>query len=82
MRREIEVDEAKLRYAMEANDATDEQLFLEEALQLGLKIKSQAGIKKLVGLIEWDGIVEGKQHHEYADWSKDIGWTALGLSCI
>jgi hypothetical protein len=71
VRREIEVDEAELAHAMEANDATDEQVFLEEALQLGLRIKSQAGIRKLRGTIEWDGIVEGKPHHEYQDWSKD-----------
>jgi hypothetical protein len=55
LRKEIEVDESLLKGAMQTNEDSDEAALLEDALRLGLKIKGQAAIRKLVGKVHWEG---------------------------
>lgn len=55
MRTNIEIDNRLMREAMRSSGARTKRATVEEALRLLVKVRSQAGIRRLRGKIQWEG---------------------------
>ncbi|HKV23602.1 MAG TPA: type II toxin-antitoxin system VapB family antitoxin [Candidatus Acidoferrum sp.] len=55
MRTNIEIDDRLMRDAMRSSGERTKRATVEEALRLLVKVRSQAGIRRLRGRIRWDG---------------------------
>jgi Arc/MetJ family transcription regulator len=55
MRTNIEIDDQLMRKAMRSSGARTKRATVEEALRLLVQVRSQAGIRRLRGKIQWEG---------------------------
>ena len=55
MRTNIEIDDRLMRAAMKSSGKPSKRATVEEALNLLVQVKSQAGIRRLRGKIRWEG---------------------------
>jgi len=58
MRTNIEIDDKLMGQAMRASSKATKRAVVEEALQLLVQTKGQAGIRRLRGKVNWDGDLE------------------------
>lgn len=65
MRTNIEIDDALMRSAMRATGLTTKRAVVEEALRLLIQIRSQAGIVKLRGKVEWVGDLKAMRRDRF-----------------
>ncbi len=64
MRTNIDIDDKLMKQAMKAAGVKTKKAAVEEALRRMVQIKRQAGIKDLVGKIEfWDDVIEDRDAH-------------------
>jgi Arc/MetJ family transcription regulator len=55
MRTNIVIDDRLMRKAVRASGLPTKRAVVEEGLRLLIKVKSQAGIRRLRGKINWEG---------------------------
>jgi Arc/MetJ family transcription regulator len=55
MRTNIEIDDGLMRRAMRSSGSRTKRATVETALRLLIQTKSQAGIRKLRGKVDWQG---------------------------
>lgn len=55
MRTNIEIDDRLMRQAMRSSGARTKRATVEEALRLLVQVRTQAGIRRLRGKIQWEG---------------------------
>lgn len=55
MRTNIEIDDQLMRQAMRSSGERTKRATVEEALRLLVKVRSQAGVRRLRGKIRWEG---------------------------
>jgi Arc/MetJ family transcription regulator len=58
MRTNIEIDDKLMKQAMKASGAPTKKAVVEEALQTLVRLRAQAGIRKLRGKVKWEGNLE------------------------
>ena len=62
MRTNIEIDDALMSEAMQSSGASTKKAAVEEALRMMVKIKKQAGIRRLVGKVKfYDDVVAKRE---------------------
>lgn len=61
MRTNIEIDDKLMAQAMRASGKATKRAVVEEALQMLVQTKRQAGIRKWRGKVEWDGDLEASR---------------------
>ena len=67
MRTNIEIDDALVKKAMQSSGARTKRAVVDEALRLLVQVKSQAGIRRLRGKVEWDGNLEESRLGRFPD---------------
>ena len=55
MRTNIVIDNSLMRQAMKATGLSTKKAVVEEGLRMLIKVKGQAGIRRLRGKVEWEG---------------------------
>jgi len=55
MRTNIVIDNGLMRQAMKATGCSTKKAVVEEGLRLLIKVKGQAGLRRLRGKIAWEG---------------------------
>jgi Arc/MetJ family transcription regulator len=58
LRTNIDIDDRLMRQALRASGRTTKRAVVDEALELLVWTRSQAGIRKLRGRIRWEGDLE------------------------
>jgi Arc/MetJ family transcription regulator len=61
MRTNIDIDDRLMRQALRASGRTTKRAVVDEALKLLVQTRSQAGIRKLRGRIQWHGDLEASR---------------------
>ena len=67
MRTNIEIDDALVKKAMQSSGARTKRAVVDEALRLLVQVKSQAGIRRLRGKVEWNGNLEESRLGRFPD---------------
>jgi Arc/MetJ family transcription regulator len=67
MRTNVDIDDELMRKALEASGEPTKKATIEEALKLMIRIKAQAGIRRLRGKVEWEGDLEESRRGRFAD---------------
>lgn len=67
MRTNIVIDDELMDEAMRLSGLTTKRAVVEEALQLLIKVKKQAGIRKLKGKVMWEGDLDELRTGRVAD---------------
>ena len=58
MRTNIVIDDKLMKLALMASDKKTKKDIVEEALKLLVQTKKQSGLKKLKGMLKWEGNIE------------------------
>ena len=67
MRTNIDIDDRLMARAMRASGKPTKRAVVEEALELLVQVKRQAGIRKWRGKVQWDGDLEKSRANRVFD---------------
>jgi Arc/MetJ family transcription regulator len=71
MRTNIDIDDKLMKQAMKATGASTKKAAVESALRKVVQLKSQEGIKKLRGKIQWVGDLDSMREGRFVNWEEE-----------
>ncbi len=72
MRTNIDIDDKLMKQAMKATGASTKKAAVEAALRKVVQLKSQEGIKKLRGKVQWVGDLDAMREGRFVNWEEEF----------